>query len=74
MAGIRAKVGDTPRYQSFDVDGIDPCFAGGTGTPEIDGLTVPQALKIVRVRRGLNLVGANLQYEMLCVLPGVPHC
>ncbi len=93
MQDIRAKMGNAPCYLSFDIDGIDPSFAGGTGTPEIGGLTVPQALEIVRGCRGLNLVGAdlvevsppydvsgntsllgaNLLYEMLCVLPGVPH-
>ena len=92
MARVRATLGDAPCYLSFDIDGIDPAFAGGTGTPEIGGLTVPQALEIVRGCRGLNLVGAdlvevappydtsgntallgaNLLYEMLCVLPGVP--
>lgn len=92
MDKVRAVVGDTPCYLSFDIDGIDPAYAGGTGTPEIGGLTVPQALEIIRGCRGLNLVGcdlvevsppydpsgntallgANLLYEMLCVLPGVP--
>ena len=68
-------------------------YAGGTGTPEIGGLNVPQALEIVRGCRGLNLVGcdlvevspaydtsgntallgANLLFEMLCVLPGVQY-
>ncbi|MCB2021967.1 MAG: agmatinase [Rhizobacter sp.] len=92
MARVRETIGDAPCYFSFDIDGIDPAFAGGTGTPEIGGLTVPQALEIVRGCRGLNLVGAdlvevappydtsgntallgaNLLYEMLCVLPGVP--
>ncbi len=92
MAQVRARIGAaTPLYLSFDIDGIDPAFAGGTGTPEIGGLTVPQALEIVRGCGGLNLVGAdlvevappydlsgntallgaNLLYEMLCVLPGV---
>jgi guanidinobutyrase len=79
-------------YLSFDIDGLDPSCAGGTGTPEIGGLTVPQGLEIIRGLRGLNVVGcdlvevapaydtsgntallaANLLYEMLCVLPGVP--
>ena len=94
MASIREAIGpDTPTYLSFDIDGIDPAYAGGTGTPEIGGLNVPQALEIVRGCRGLNLVGcdlvevspaydpsgntallgANLLYEMLCVLPGVKY-
>ena len=44
----------------FDIDGLDPSFAPGTGTPEIGGLTVPQALEIIRGCRGLNLVGCDL--------------
>jgi guanidinobutyrase len=94
MAQIRERIGpNTPTYLSFDIDGIDPSFAGGTGTPEIGGLSVPQALEIIRGCRGLNLVGgdlvevspaydtsgntallgANLLFEMLCVLPGVAY-
>lgn len=61
MARIRDAIGpDTPTYLSFDIDGIDPAYAGGTGTPEVGGLSVPQALEIVRGCRGLNLVGADL--------------
>jgi guanidinobutyrase len=92
MERVREAVGPhRPTYLTFDIDGIDPAYAGGTGTPEIGGLTVPQALEIIRGCRGLNLVGgdldevappydpsgntallgANLLYEMLCVLPGV---
>ncbi|HEX6705744.1 MAG TPA: agmatinase [Albitalea sp.] len=92
MAEVRERIGaQHPVYITFDIDGIDPSFAGGTGTPEIGGLTVPQALEVVRGCRGLNVVGgdlvevsppydpsgntallgANLLYEMLCVLPGV---
>ena len=93
MARVRESIGQAPCYLSFDIDGIDPSFAGGTGTPEIGGLSVPQALEIIRGCRGLNLVGAdlvevsppydtsgntallgaNLLYEMLCVLPGVHY-
>ncbi len=61
MAQVRERIGsERPVYISFDIDGIDPAFAGGTGTPEIGGLTVPQALEIVRGCRGLNVVGADL--------------
>lgn len=61
MDEVRGHVGPTrPVYLSFDIDGIDPSYAGGTGTPEIGGLSVPQALEIVRGCRGLNLVGADL--------------
>jgi guanidinobutyrase len=91
MARARERIGSAPVYITFDIDGLDPAFAGGTGTPEIGGLTVPQGLEIIRGCYGLNVVGgdlvevsppydasgntallgANLLYEMLCVLPGV---
>ncbi|MBN3006129.1 agmatinase [Chromobacterium alkanivorans] len=89
MAEVRAQMGAAPAYLSFDIDGIDPAFAPGTGTPEVGGLSSMQALEIVRGCRGLDLVGgdlvevsppydgsgntallgANLLFEMLCVLP-----
>ena len=62
MAEVIAQVGagGGPVYLSFDIDGIDPSFAPGTGTPEVAGLTVPQALEIIRACRGLDLVGCDL--------------
>ena len=48
MAEVVEQVGGGPVYLSFDIDGLDPSFAPGTGTPEIAGLTVPQALEIIR--------------------------
>ncbi len=60
MDQVRARVGEGPVYLSFDIDGLDPSFAPGTGTPEIGGLTIWQALEIIRGCRGLNLVGGDL--------------
>lgn len=60
MEEIRAKVGGGPVYLSFDIDGLDPAYAPGTGTPEIGGLTGPQALEIIRGSHGLDLVGGDL--------------
>src|SRR5260221_10550410 len=60
MGEIRAQLGAGPVYLSFDIDGIDPAFAPGTGTVEIGGLTVPQALEIIRGSRGLEIVGGDL--------------
>ncbi|MGO3892584.1 MAG: agmatinase [Paenalcaligenes sp.] len=60
MAEVRERLGDGPVYFSFDIDGIDPAYAPGTGTPEIGGLTVPQALEIVRGMRGVNIIGADV--------------
>lgn len=60
MAEVREQIGEAPVYLSFDIDGIDPAYAPGTGTVEIGGLTVPQALEIIRGLRGLNVVGGDL--------------
>jgi guanidinobutyrase len=93
MTEVRGSLGDGPVYLTFDIDGIDPAFAPGTGTPEVAGLTSIQGVEIIRGCRGLQLVGcdlvevapvydtsgntallgANLLFEQLCVLPGVVY-
>jgi guanidinobutyrase len=60
MDEIRDQIGDRPMYLSFDVDGLDPPFAPGTGSPKIGGLTLIQALEIIRGCRGLDVVGCDL--------------
>ena len=60
IAEARKVVGDGPTYISFDVDGLDPVYAPGTGTPEIGGITTFEALKLLRGLRGLNLVGGDV--------------
>ena len=60
MVEISESLGEGPVYLSFDIDGLDPAYAPGTGTPEIAGLTTPQALEIIRGCRGLDLVGCDL--------------
>jgi guanidinobutyrase len=60
MDEVRAQIGDGPVYLTFDIDGIDPAWAPGTGTPEVGGLTSTQALEIVRGCRGLNIIGCDL--------------
>ena len=60
MEEVRARVGNAPVYLSFDIDGLDPAYAPGTGTPEIGGLTTVQGLEIIRGVRGLNVVGADI--------------
>ncbi len=90
-AKIKKALGEGPVYISFDIDSLDPAYAPGTGTPEIGGLTAPQAVELIRGLAGLDVVGcdlvevsppydtsgntaltgANILYEMLCILPGV---
>lgn len=61
MEHVREQIGpDTPCYLSFDIDGLDPSVAPGTGTPEPGGLSGSQGLEIIRGCYGLNLVGADL--------------
>ena len=61
MEEVRRLVGpDQPAYLSFDIDGLDPSVAPGTGTPEPGGLTGSQGLEIIRGCYGLNLIGCDL--------------
>lgn len=61
MEQVRDVVGEeTPTYLSFDIDGLDPSVAPGTGTPEPAGLMTSQGLEIIRGCFGLNLVGCDL--------------
>ncbi len=56
----RAVVGDGPTYLTFDVDGLDPVYAPGTGTPEIGGLSTREALAIYHGLKGLNICGGDV--------------
>ena len=51
---------DRPAYLTFDIDGLDPAYAPGTGTPVSGGLTSAQALGIIRGLDGLNFIGADV--------------
>ena len=60
IAEARRVVGDGPTYVSFDVDGIDPVYTPGTGTPEVGGITTREALRLLRGFDGLNLIGGDV--------------
>jgi guanidinobutyrase len=61
MAEVREQIGpERPVYLSFDIDGLDPSVAPGTGTPEPAGLMTSQGIEIIRGCFGLNLIGADL--------------
>ena len=53
-------VGDHPTYFTFDVDGLDPAFAPGTGTPVPGGLSTAQAFSIIRGLGAIDLIGADV--------------
>jgi len=56
----REVIGHGPAYISFDVDGLDPAFTPGTGTPEVGGLTTIESQAIVRGLRGLHIAGGDV--------------
>ena len=60
IAEARRIAGDGPVYVSFDVDGLDPVYAPGTGTPEIGGFSTAEAQRMLRGLDGLDLVGGDV--------------
>ncbi|MEE4360858.1 MAG: agmatinase [Pseudomonadales bacterium] len=60
IARAREVVGDGPTYITLDVDGIDPAFAPGTGTPEVGGLTPREVQRLLRGLAGLRIIGGDV--------------
>jgi agmatinase len=60
IAKARAVLGDGPVYVSLDVDGLDPAFAPGTGTPEVGGLTPREVQALFRGLAGLDVIGGDV--------------
>lgn len=56
----REVVGAQPIYISVDVDGFDPAYAPGTGTPEAGGLEAREGLALLRGLHGLTIAGADV--------------
>ena len=57
---IKEILGDHPTYLSFDIDGLDPAYAPGTGTPVWGGLTSAQAARMLREIAGINIKGGDV--------------
>jgi len=60
MKIVKNTLGDTQTYLTFDIDGIDPTFAPGTGTPEVGGFNVREAQLIIRELNTVNFVGTDV--------------
>ncbi|MDP6688649.1 MAG: agmatinase [Alphaproteobacteria bacterium] len=60
IAEAQRVIGDGPAYLSFDVDGLDPVYAPGTGTPEVGGFSTLEAQLMLRGLSGLDLVGGDV--------------
>lgn len=56
---IEERMGKKKIYLSIDIDGIDPSFAPGTGTPEPFGLNPLQVRKII-AKLSSSLIGADI--------------
>jgi agmatinase len=69
VATIRARVGASPAYLSFDIDCLDPAFAPGTGTPVAGGISSSRALQILQGIADLNIVG----FDVVEVAPAYDH-
>ena len=59
-AAIRARVGQGPSYLTFDIDGLDPAFAPGTGTPVAGGLSSAFALQTLWALRDVPFSGMDV--------------
>jgi len=57
---IKEKIKNTNVYISIDIDVIDPAYAPGTGTPEVGGFSSREFLNIIRLLKGLNIVGTDI--------------
>lgn len=69
MRDVRDAVGSQPVYLSIDVDGIDPAYAPGTGTPVPGGLTSREAFTLLRSLAGCAVVGG----DVVEVVPALDH-
>ena len=54
------RIATGPAYMTFDIDGVDPAFAPGTGTPEVGGLTSHEAQRLMRGLGAVSLVGGDI--------------
>jgi guanidinopropionase len=60
IAAIREVVGDGRAYLTYDVDGLDPTEAPGTGVPEPGGLSMRDSQVMLRALSGLDVVGGDV--------------
>ena len=78
MKIVKNTLGDTQAYLTFDIDGIDPTFAPGTGTPEVIirelntinfvGADVVEVSPPFDVNNMTSLVASTIAFEILCTM------
>ena len=59
-AEIKTAIGDRPVYLSVDVDGVDPAFCPGTGTPVPGGLSSRELLCLLDNLAGIKIIGMDV--------------
>jgi guanidinopropionase len=59
-AEIRRVCGKGRTYITFDIDGLDPVYAPGCGTPEPGGFSMRDAQMMLRSMQGINVIGADV--------------
>ncbi len=69
VSEIRERFAKRPVYVTIDVDGLDPAFAPGTGTPVPGGLSTRELFALLRGLAGLNLVGM----DVVEIAPALDH-
>jgi agmatinase len=67
---IHRRVGQHPCFISIDIDSVDPAYAPGTGTPEVEGFTSREIMKLVRGLRGLHFKAADVVEVLPALDPG----
>ena len=66
---LRERFVERPLYITIDVDGLDPAFAPGTGTPVPGGLTSREVIGLLRGLAGLNVIGM----DVVEIAPALDH-
>lgn len=49
-----------PTYISWDLDVLDPVYAPAVADPETGGISINDAIKLIRAFRGINIIGADI--------------
>lgn len=60
VSEIKRIVGNNKVYLTFDIDCLDPSVAPGTGTPVVGGLSMVQALSIMRSLSDVDLIAMDV--------------
>lgn len=60
IESVRHVIGNCSTYVSFDIDCLDAVFCPGTGVPEPGGLSMRDALAMLRGLRGIDFIGADI--------------